>query len=478
MERALPDATSTSDPPGGERAGRYELFAEIGSGGMAKVYLGRLLGAAGFARTVAIKRPLLALTRDVDFRRAAINEARLAARVQHPHVVSTLDVVEQGDELLIVMEYVHGESLAALAAEARERGARLPPGVVVSLVAGALRGLQALHEARDERGNLLGLIHGDVSPQNVLVGVEGLARLSDFGLAKAAGGISLTGHDEFKGKLTYASPEQLGLRPLSPATDLYSMGLVLWELLVGERLYAGLTAAEIVARLLAGGHVAAPSRHVEGIPLALDAVVERATRFEPTERFESAQEMAAALEACASPAPVGYVAAWVRSLAAGPLIERERHLLMAERQTTPSKLGGSLAPEIAPEIAQESPEASPATSPEGSAGTSPEAVPEGGSPLTTLVSAQPVPKPQPPFEFALTMPVGPLVSPTPSGSSRPPGPLRSSVPPPPAGPFASPVPPRRFVSSVPPVSCRRCRRGRASRRRPPGLVRRWRLLAR
>lgn len=342
VERADFDAPSSLDSPGGERAGRYELFAEIGSGGMARVHVGRLLGAAGFARTVAIKRPLPALTRDEDFRRAAGNEARLAARVHHPNVVPTLDVVEHGDELLIVMEYVHGESLAALASASRERGARVPFPIASALVVGALRGLEAVHAARDERGRPIGLIHRDVSPQNILVGVDGLPRLSDFGLAKAAGQANFTGKDEFKGKLTYASPEQVSLDALTPATDLYSMGLVLWELLAGERLYTGMTSAEVVARLLAGGAVPAPSRSAAGVPASLDAVVERATRRRPDQRFASAAAMAEALERSVKPAVPAEVAAWVRALSSRSLAERERLVMVAERQTTASKRAGAL----------------------------------------------------------------------------------------------------------------------------------------
>ncbi len=426
---ADPSATSTRDLPAGERAGRYELFAEIGAGGMARVHVGRLLGAADFARTVAVKRPLPALTRDEDFRRSASNEARLAARVHHPNVVPTLDVVEHGDELLIVMEYVRGESLAALASLARARGERVPVRVAAALVAGALRGLGAVHEARDERRRPLGLIHRDVSPQNILVGVDGLPRLSDFGLAKAAGHASLTGRDEFKGKLTYASPEQVALEPLTPATDLYSMGLVLWELVAGERLYSGLTAAEIVARLLAGGSVPRPSRAAAGVSALLDPVVERATRLRPGERFESAAAMAAALDARVEGAPIGEVAAWVCALAGPSLAARERLVMAAERQTTPSKRGASQPPPTAFAPTAPALPAGPATAlpPAGAA-----AALRGRT--STLLSAQPGTPNS--FELAVTMPVGPLV---PNALARP------------GGALATPNLGQTLASATPPV---------------------------
>ncbi|HEU4412330.1 MAG TPA: protein kinase [Polyangiaceae bacterium] len=408
MERADLDVPSSPGSPAGERAGRYEIFAEIGSGGMARVHVGRLLGAAGFARTVAIKRPLPALTRDEDFRRSASNEARLAARVHHPNVVPTLDVVEHGDELLIVMEYVHGESLAALAAAASQRGERVPLDVASALVVGALRGLEAVHAARDERGRPLGLIHRDVSPQNILVGADGLPRLSDFGLAKAAGHANATGRDEFKGKLTYASPEQVALQPLTPATDLYSMGLVLWELLVGTRLYAGLTAAEVVGRLLAGGAVLTPSRAASGVPPVLDGVVERATKQRPGDRYASAAAMAEALARRVEPASPAEVAAWVRALASRSLAERERLVMAAERQTTPSRRGEALAapgPDAPPKISTPLPREAPSsfelavTMPVGpvmSRSSPAGAAPPAGGPGTTLASAGPALAPAPP----------------------------------------------------------------------------------
>ncbi|HEU4532786.1 MAG TPA: hypothetical protein VFS00_01665, partial [Polyangiaceae bacterium] len=197
---------------------------------------------------------------------------------------------------------------------------------------------------------------------------------------------------------------------------LYSMGLVLWELLVGERLYAGLTPLEVAARLITGARLHAPSRRVDGVPPELDAVIERATRPEPSERFESAQAMASALEACASPAPAAYVAAWVRSRAAALLDERERLIMATQFPAAPAAALPSLAP--GPGV-------------EG----------EIGSPMTTLVSAQP--KPSASFEIASAAPAGRSSSAPPPRTSVVP-PARSSAPP----PRTSVVPPAR--SSAPP----------------------------
>ena len=169
--------------------GRYAIYEEIGVGGMATVHLGRLTGPANFARTVAVKRLHAHLTSQPEFVTMFLDEARTAARVRHPNVVATLDIVatSTSTQPYLVMEYVQGESLARLQAAARERHERVPMTIACSIAVGVLRGLQAAHEATNELGESLGIVHRDVSPQNVMVGVDGVARVLDFGVAKAAG---------------------------------------------------------------------------------------------------------------------------------------------------------------------------------------------------------------------------------------------------------------------------------------------------
>ena len=159
--------------------GRYALYGEIASGGMATVHLARLIGPVGFSRTVAIKRLHPHLAKDPEFVAMFLEEARLAARVRHPNVVSTLDVVSDDGELFLVMEYVAGESLSRLVRKARERGERVPPRYAVGIMSGALEGLHSAHDAKSEKGQPLGLVHRDVSPQNVHVGTDGVPRLLD-----------------------------------------------------------------------------------------------------------------------------------------------------------------------------------------------------------------------------------------------------------------------------------------------------------
>jgi serine/threonine-protein kinase len=305
------------------------MYSEIGAGGMASVCIARFIGSAGFSRTVAIKRPLPAFQKDHDFRLLAVSEARVAARVQHPNVVATLDLIEAGTELLVVMEYVHGVPLSTLLELARLREERLPPDVAVALMGGALRGLGAVHDARDESGHSLALVHRDVSPQNILCGAEGLARVADFGLAKAAGYTPLSDPGVFKGKLAYASPEQLELRPLTFASDLYSAGVVLWELLTGARLHRNATTPDIIAQVLRGS-VPAPSSLMPDVPAALDDVVSRALSRDPERRHPSALAMAHALEAALRPASVDVAAEWIQRLASESLRARAEQVRIAE----------------------------------------------------------------------------------------------------------------------------------------------------
>jgi eukaryotic-like serine/threonine-protein kinase len=191
------------------RVGRYALFDALASGGMATVYLGRLTGAAGFSRTVAVKRLHPNFAKEADFVGMLVDEARLAGRIRHPNVVPTLDVVQLPDELMLVMEYVHGEALSKLLRNVAAAKAQIPLPIASSIMIGSLHGLHAAHEATDERGAPLEIIHRDVSPQNILVGVDGNPRILDFGVARATGRIQATGDGKLKGKLAYMAPEQL-----------------------------------------------------------------------------------------------------------------------------------------------------------------------------------------------------------------------------------------------------------------------------
>jgi len=312
--------------------GRYALYGEIAAGGMATVHFGRLLGPVGFSRTVAIKRLHPQFAKDPEFVSMFLDEARLAARIRHPNVVPTLDVVATQGELFLVMDYVQGESLSRLIRAARDRSEHIPVRLVGSIVSGALHGLHAAHEAKNERGEPLHIVHRDISPQNVLVGVDGVARVLDFGVAKAAGRIQTTKEGQLKGKLAYMAPEQIGGQ-VSRQTDIYAGAIVLWEALVGQRLFSGDNEGQVLAKVL-GGFVAPPSSMVAGLPVGLDEVVLRGLAREPQNRYATAREFAVALERCVGVASSTEVGEWVESIAHGALVKRAEKIAEIESSST------------------------------------------------------------------------------------------------------------------------------------------------
>ena len=324
--------------------GRYLIYDPIGGGGMATVHLGRALGAAGFSRVVAIKRVHPANVDDANYATMLLDEARLVARIRHPNVVPTLDVVSLDGELILVMDYVHGPSLAWLRRKLARRDERMPVPIAVRIVLDVLAGLQAAHEAKSERGRPLEMVHRDVSPHNVLVSDDGAARLADFGIAKADGKMSLTEHGQVKGKLSYMAPEQIRSEQVDRRADLFATGILLWELLTGRDLFPvppeGFIAG-VVQKILAA-KVEAPSA-VGGSPPALDAVVLQALRANRDERFATAAEMATALEAASIAASPKEVAAWI-AVVAGELLEKRARLVAQVEQTSAVHDAAALVP--------------------------------------------------------------------------------------------------------------------------------------
>ncbi|HWO14194.1 MAG TPA: serine/threonine-protein kinase [Polyangiaceae bacterium] len=300
------------------RVGRYVVGERIAAGGMATVHIGRLRGAAGFSRTVAIKRLLPQFASAPEFESLFVHEARLVARIQHPNVVSTLDVVAEAGELLLVMDYVAGEALARLLQAAAERDAGIPQPVALSIVRDALCGLHAAHEAKDRRGTPLDVVHRDVSPQNLMVGSDGVTRVLDFGIAKAASSVEITREGLVRGKTAYMAPEQIFCEKITRRADIYSVGVVLWEMLVGERLFPGGVRPELAGK---DGAVASPRERGARTDPKLDAIVLRALASNEAQRFETALEMAEQL-AGFELASREQVQAWVRATADEVLTKR------------------------------------------------------------------------------------------------------------------------------------------------------------
>jgi len=265
---------------------------------MATVYFGHAKGVGGFERRVAIKVMHPHIAGEPEFVDMFLDEARLAAQIHHPNVVSTLDVQTGEDGLFLVMDYVEGTSLRQVLRRLRKQGERLPIGVTVAIALDTLAGLHAAHELSDTKGEPLNLVHRDVSPHNILIGTDGVCRLTDFGIARASSRLSSTRGGVLKGKLTYMAPEQALSQPTDRRADVYSAGIVLWEMLTGHRLFRGDTEAALISKCVMGAD-RSPRELCSAVPEDIDHVCMRALAVEPDERYGTAAEFADALEMAA-----------------------------------------------------------------------------------------------------------------------------------------------------------------------------------
>ncbi len=327
-ENSVP-GSSDSDPPRPAdgvlepaAVGRYLVFDEIGVGGMASVHLGLLTGAVGFRRIVAVKQLHSKFVHDPDFVAQFINEARLAARIHHTNVVQTLDVVWTGTQLLLVMDYVDGDTLNRVLRSAAQSGVQVPLDVACSMLTGVLHGLHAAHEARDEEGVPLNIVHRDVSPQNILIARDGVARVLDFGVAKAAAQGHHTETGLIKGKFGYMAPEQIMRSQVDRRTDVFAAGVVLWETLTRRRLFQSSKNIEKALSRVVSGEIIKPSTYRPDIPPELDAIVMRAIDREPETRFQSAEEFAVAVESSVAVASPHLVKTWFDPIASSELAHR------------------------------------------------------------------------------------------------------------------------------------------------------------
>jgi serine/threonine-protein kinase len=262
---------------------------------------------------------------NLQFKRMFLAEAHLAARVRHPNVVPTLDVIVQDQELLIVMEYVHGESLFSLMRACRAAEGMVPLSIACAILVATLQGLDAAHEARDEKGRPLDIVHRDVSPHNVLVGTDGVARVLDFGVAKAVQVQSETNPGTLKGKFSYMAPEAFRGESLTRQADVFSAAVVLWELLAGRKLFNQATEQERVLAVIAGRYPS-PSDVNPRVPLALSRVAMTGLHFDQNARYRTALEMAEAIENSVSIASQRLVGAWVSQIA-GEVLEQRAELM-------------------------------------------------------------------------------------------------------------------------------------------------------
>ncbi|MBW2526135.1 MAG: protein kinase [Deltaproteobacteria bacterium] len=271
-----------------DRIGPYEVLLPIGSGGMGTVYLARRHGIGGFRREVALKVMHAHLRDAKSFSAALIEEAKIAGRIRHPNVVPVLDVGMDTPGVYLVMDYVEGDSLSGLHRVAKATGRVVPIGIALRVLVDALAGLHAAHELRDERGQSLGLIHRDFSPQNLLVGIDGMTRLTDFGVAKARTNLEQTNVGLIKGKLRYMSPEQVRCDPIDRRSDVWAAGVVAWEILTGRRLYASKHEAAAMLQLVSKPPPAVRSIRAD-VPEEIEKVVSSALQIEPQERCATAK---------------------------------------------------------------------------------------------------------------------------------------------------------------------------------------------
>lgn len=332
------------------KLGRYEIVAEIARGGMGTVYLARLDGVAGFQRLFAIKLLHQHLADEERFVSMLLDEARLAARLHHPNAVGIVDVSDSNLGYYLVMEYVDGFTLARLVKKLEDdpdRRTRLGLRVLLD----AANGLDAAHRLKDDEGNPLGIVHRDVSPQNVLVGTDGVGRITDFGVARAAARITASRPGLIKGKPCYMAPEQArGDDELDARADVFALGIILWEILTGRMLFQSSSGGTAVALMrVATMEIKPPSQVVESVPKALDEVCMRALTRELDQRYQSARDLAHAIEKAGREtgwlADTHVVADAIAELFAGEIDLRKKAIT-----THSAELGRSSEPMLASDI--------------------------------------------------------------------------------------------------------------------------------
>ena len=314
--------------------GSYQVLLELARGGMGKVFLARTRGPAGVERLVAIKRAhehLLSDSQEIAYR--FLDEARIAAHVHHSNVVGVHQAGSDEQGHYLVLDYIEGESLNGLLAAAKKQNRRVPAAVVLRIVCDALSGLHAAHEATDAHGSSLGILHRDVSTHNLLVGRDGVTKLTDFGIAKSALSVVVTDEQHVQGKLVYMAPEYLQREPVGRPLDIYAMGITLWIALAGQSPWPDTDQAQVLRMILLHG-VPSLTQGAPELGSEIAAVVDRACHSHPEERFQTAREMLDALEAAAE--SIGglarhvEVSEFVEALVGRELAER-RELVKARR---------------------------------------------------------------------------------------------------------------------------------------------------
>jgi serine/threonine protein kinase len=276
--------------------GKYELLRRIALGGMAEVFVARMTGAGGFEKTVALKRMLPELGRRPEFVNMFLDEARIAASLNHPNIVEVYEIGEVDGAWFMTMEYLRGQDLRTLLGELRASGEGMPFPLALRLISQVASGLHHAHEKRDGTGRPLGIVHRDVSPKNVFITFDGVIKLLDFGIAKAHRRLAKTQSGTVKGRYPYMAPEQIREEAIDRRSDVFALGILLWEVTTGRRLFVGKSAYEILKKIR-DQPIPLPSQVMPAYPAALEAVVMRALSKDPAARYPTCLAMQRDLEA-------------------------------------------------------------------------------------------------------------------------------------------------------------------------------------
>lgn len=276
-----------------DRFGPYTVVERIASGGMAEIY--RVRHDKRPHITLALKCIRSDCDDDLEFRRMLMDEAKIASHLDHPNINRVVEVVQHGDTLGLILELVDGMDLGRLKRHLKNKEASLPVDVVIHVIREVLEGLDAAHNAKDENGEYLNVVHRDVSPGNVMIDVDGNVCLVDFGIARAQNRLAKTEAGNVKGKFRYMAPEQIRGDGVGTRSDVYSTAILLWELLAGHRIFDDCGVAQLMIRV-ANAHVPSLDEARTGLPRALHKVFKRATAPTPEERYASARAFADALD--------------------------------------------------------------------------------------------------------------------------------------------------------------------------------------
>ena len=273
-----------------QQYGKYLLLDRIAVGGMAEIFLARQMGPEGFEKTVVLKRIRPHLGDKKSFVRMFLNEAKLAAQLNHPNIIHIHDLGKVGDSYFIAMEYLFGRDMRRVLPKCEQQGIAFPIVYACKIASQVLEGLYYAHQKTDLQGRPLGIVHRDVTPENIFVSFDGGVKVLDFGIAKAANQVEMTRAGEIKGKLSYMSPEQCMGKPLDSRSDIFSLGVVLYEWVTGFKLFTGESDVAVL-KSITDGKIYKPSYFKSDVPEQIEQILMRALEKDPAQRYQTAWEM-------------------------------------------------------------------------------------------------------------------------------------------------------------------------------------------